>query len=177
MKKKALTKNVLLLMTFFLSITISAQSEQSSFIHLSSDENINSTINRSNQLKVFSQESDKVQILKECLDILELQQYLAKNSDGSYSPIHIMQYPITFSDSINLTKFDEPVIFQSRQEIDSNEIKTYFIFKVLSIESDNAQVEFDYYDNTAEPQLIEISTNLKKTESKWEIVDSKTNKK
>jgi hypothetical protein len=127
--------------------------------------------------KTSSQEIIKAQILKKCLDILDLQQYLAKNTVGSFLPIHILQYPITFSNNLNLSKFNKPIVFQSRQEISSNNVKAFFIFKVLSIVGNTAQVEFDYYNNTKQPQLVEIKASLNKTVSKWEIVSSTLIKK
>lgn len=143
-------------MTLFFTMTLSAQSETEA-------------------TTAFSQEIIKVQILEKCLNILDLQQHLAKNTDGSFLPIHIMQYPITFSNDLNLSKFDEPVIFQSRQEISSNNVKSFFIFKVLSIDGDTAQVEFDYYNNTIESQLVEIKASLNKSVSEWEIISATLN--
>jgi hypothetical protein len=88
-----------------------------------------------------------------------------------------MQYPIAFSNNLNLSKFDEPIIFQSRLEISSNNVKSFFIFKVLSIDGDTAQVEFDYYNNTKESQIVEITASLQKSVSEWEIVGLTLNQK
>jgi hypothetical protein len=156
MNKKLFLNNVICIMTLFFTMTLSAQSETEA-------------------TTAFSQEIIKVQILEKCLNILDLQQHLAKNTDGSFLPIHIMQYPITFSNDLNLSKFDEPVIFQSRQEISSNNVKSFFIFKVLSIDGDTAQVEFDYYNNTIESQLVEIKASLNKSVSEWEIISATLN--
>ncbi|KGL61660.1 MULTISPECIES: hypothetical protein [unclassified Polaribacter] len=158
MNKKTYLKSVIFILTLFFSITLSAQSETEA-------------------IATSSQEISKTEILEKCLDILDLQQHLAKNTDGSFLPIHIMQYPITFSNNLNLSKFDEAIVFQSRQEISSNNVKSFFIFKVLTIDGDTAQVEFDYYNNTKEPQLVEIKTSLNKSVSEWEIVNSTLNKK
>jgi hypothetical protein len=143
-------------MTLFFTISLSAQSETEA-------------------TTTSSQEIIKAQILKKCLDILDLQQHLAKNTDDSFLAIHIMQYPITFSNNLNLSKFDEPIVFQSRQEIFSNNVKSFFIFKVLSIDGDTAQVEFDYHNNTKESQLVEIKASLNKSVSEWEIISATLN--
>jgi hypothetical protein len=158
MNKTTFLKSALFTMVLFSSITLSAQSQSETEATTAS-----------------SQEIIKAQILKKCLDILDLQQHLAKNTDGSFLPIHIMQYPITFSNNLNLSKFDEPIVFQSRQEISSNNVKSFFIFKALSIDGDTAQVELDYYNNTIESQLVQIKASLNKSVSEWEIINATLN--
>ena len=112
MNKKTYLKSVIFILTLFFSITLSAQSETEA-------------------IATSSQEISKTEILEKCLDILDLQQHLAKNTDGSFLPIHIMQYPITFSNNLNLSKFDEAIVFQSRQEISSNNVKSFLSLKFL----------------------------------------------
>lgn len=158
MKKLFLKKTIIFTLVLFSSISLFAQSETGA-------------------TTASSEEISKSQILKKCLDILDLQQHLAKNTDGSFLPIHIMQYPITFSNSLNLSKFDKPIYFQSRQGISSNNVKSFFIFKVFAIDGNTAEVEFDYYNNTKESQLIEIKASLNKSISEWEITNSTLNKK
>jgi hypothetical protein len=164
-------------MTLFFTISFSAQFEQKLINDLTSVENTDFMVDSLNQRENLSQDSDKAQVLQKCIDLPDIQQYLAKNSDGSFIPIHIMQYPIAFSNNLNLSKFEESVIFQSRQEISSNNVKSFFIFKVLSIDVDTAQVEFDYYNNTKESQIVEITASLQKSVSEWEIVDLTLNQK
>ncbi len=154
--KKLLFKNAILTVVLFLSITFYAQSQ-------------NEAINESNQ------EFDKGKILEECLDIANFQKYLAKDTTGSFLPIHIMQYPVVFSKNINLSKFDAPIVFNSRHEISTNNVKSFFIFKILTIDGDTSLVEFDYYNNSNEEQLIEVTANLKKSDSDWEITNSTLN--
>jgi hypothetical protein len=156
MNKKTFFKNAIFTMVLCFTMTLSAQTDTTS---------------------ASSQEIIKAQILEKCLNILDLQQHLAKNTDGSFLPMHIMQYPITFSNNLNLSKFDEPIVFQSRQEISSNNVKSFFIFKVLSIVGDTAQVEFDYYNNTIESQLVEIKASLNKSVSEWEVINATLNTK
>jgi hypothetical protein len=156
MNNKTFLKSAIFTMVLFFSMTLSAQSETEGTI-------------------ASSQEIIKGQILEKCLNILDLQQHLAKNIDGSFLPIHIMQYPVTFSNNLTLSKFDEPIVFQSRQEISSNNVKSFFIFKIISIDGDTAQVEFDYFNNTKEPQLVETKASLNKSVSEWEIINATLN--
>lgn len=116
---------------------------------------------------------DTALILQKCLDSEALAPYFSKNTDGSFIKISIMKYLTIFPPNLSLTKFGETVNFLSRDEIYSNNISSYFIFKVFTIDGDSAKVEFDYISSVS--QVVGISANLSKSGSQWLITDSTLN--
>ena len=152
---------------FMILLSLNASSKDVNVKEVKKVQNINS----------LTSNSDTTSILLKCLDSEKLLPLLAKKTDGNYSKIYIMQYLVNFSKDINISKFSETVSFSSRQEIHSNNIKSYFIFKDFSIDGNIAKVEFDYTNNSSAEKVFEITANLEKSGIEWKIIDLTVNHK
>ena len=152
---------------FMILFSLNAHSKNLNVKEVKKHQNIRSLISN----------SDTASVLQKCLDSEKLLPLLAKKTDGSYSKIYIMQYLVNFSKDINISKFSETVTFSSRQEIRSNNIESFFIFKVFSIDGNIAKVEFDYINDSSVEKVFKITANLEKSGIEWKIINLTVNHK
>ena len=120
-------------------------------------------------------DNDSALVLQKCLDMPELQQYYTKSSDGTFSQVHVMQYPIVFSPDIAVTKFQLPILLEPREVIYASKADGFFIFKSFQITGNTATVVFDYnYNYTTAPAALQVTLSLQKTGTDWSITNTLT---
>jgi hypothetical protein len=128
-----------------------------------------------NPFKSFGQAAtDQASILKQCIDLPALQEFYPKNSEGVFEQVHIMQFPVSFEAGVSVSKFGQPVLFQSRMEVKTANPDVLLSFKTLSVKDQTAIAVFDFYYNRTAPagSVTEVTVNLQRTENGWSITNS-----
>lgn len=82
-------------------------------------------------------------LLYEVINLAELQQYYNVQKVINQEQLVIVKNDI-HRDSINLNKFELPVLFLTKEEIEKRKIEAYIEFKELKIQGDSARVYFRY---------------------------------
>lgn len=128
-----------------------------------------------NPCKSFAQSAtDQSAILKQCIDLPALQDFYPKNSEGVYKQLHIMQFPVSFEAGITVSKFGQPVVFESRADVRTSNPDILLSFKTLSVKDGTALAVFDFYYNRTSPSVTvrEVTVELLKGENGWTITNS-----
>lgn len=122
--------------------------------------------------------TDMEAVIQKCVDLPELQGYYPQNTDGSFVPVHIMQYPMRFDEGLNIEKHGEPPVFMTREEINDNNIDAYFLFERIEWVSNQAFVKFSfYYDcKSGSPQYLHFVIDMIKNNDLWEVISSESNR-
>jgi hypothetical protein len=117
-----------------------------------------------------AQMTDQSRIVQLCVDFSELQPHLPANPDGTMKPVFFMQRDVALSPDIPVTKFGQPVVILSREQIVKQAIEAFFMFYKLDIRQDLATVKFGFvYNNNAEPHYDNITLTLLKKGESWSI--------
>lgn len=121
---------------------------------------------------------DKAKIVQACIDMPDIQDLFPKDEGSDHIAVHIMQIPIALPTDIAVTKFGKALVFMNRQTIYSNQVKMYFLFQTLDIESTSANVRFVcYYNQTShDKDVINVSLSLVKSVENWTIVNKEIKK-
>lgn len=115
--------------------------------------------------------ADTAAVLQKAMDLPEFQSYFPKNINGSYKGLSVMQYPVSFSSNILISKFGEKVAFLTRPEIQLHRTEAFFIVKTFLIKEESAIVELHYY-NTLSNKGINAHLSLQKVDVEWKVVTS-----
>ena len=118
---------------------------------------------------------DKSMVLQKCFDLPDLQQYYPVDEAGNPSQIYVMEYPLAFSPDLNVSKFDKQVIFMSREDIISNKVEAYFIFRIMDISERLAKVSINYFYDfdyaTQQSKLVMVNLEMDKAGTAWELTN------
>ena len=116
--------------------------------------------------------ADTTAVLQKCLSLPLIDHYFTKNSTGTVKQIYIMQYPVKFPPAINVSRFNQPVLFRSRAEIRSEKAEVFLIFKTFSISGDEATAVFTLNsDYKTHPAMIEVSLSLHRSGTQWTVTN------
>lgn len=112
---------------------------------------------------------EQSQILQTCIDLTELQQYFPKMEDDSDQKLHILNFPVEFSGSLNVSKFNQPVFFCSREEIRNANPDAFIAFTVFDVSDETASIEFEItYDRLTETSgFLKGNLSLVKESGTW----------
>lgn len=126
-----------------------------------------------------SQTTDEQSIvLQKCIDLSEMQQYYPTSADENLKKIYIMQYPVIFSSSITVFKFDKKIEFKTRPEIYALNATCFYLFKTFKINNNTANISFSfYYDYITSKKMIEGNVELEKVENSWIVKETKIERK
>ena len=103
-----------------------------------------STTNKNNTTESDCTEMHKLQkLIYEVINLPEFQQYYSIQKVIGQNHLVIEKNDMV-NDSINLNKFELPVLFILKEEIETQKIKAYLEFKELKIKGDSASVYFRY---------------------------------
>jgi hypothetical protein len=121
-------------------------------------------------------DKDTVAVLLKCIELPVMKTYMPLNGDGSLKPIHIIQYPVSFSADKELLSGDKKIIFMSPSEIKANSIEAYIAFRSLKIEESTATANLnlfnDYNYETMKFKMTMLFVVLKKTGGIWNVISS-----
>lgn len=122
---------------------------------------------------------DQAKILQKCIDLTELQQYFPKNADNSFKQLRILNFPVSFPVSVKAVKFDQPVLFQTREEVVADNPDVLFTFSKFSITDNVASVVFylNCNRNSVTPNIVEVTVSLTKSVENWSITEFTLNNK
>ncbi len=122
--------------------------------------------------------TDQELIIKKCLDISAIQSYFPKNTNSTFKKVYVLQYPVFFKGKPNITKFDQPVSFLERPELNGEHPDAYINFQKFSITENTAEAVFilSYDRFTSAPHLETLNVSLQKNEGNWTIINTTTNK-
>lgn len=122
---------------------------------------------------------DQAKVLQKCIDLTELQQYFPKNADNSFKQLRILNFPVSFPVSVKAVKFDQPVLFQTREEVVSDNPDLLFTFSKFSVADNAASVVYNLNcnRNSATPSMVEVTVSLAKSADNWSITEFTLNTK
>ncbi|MCE5348066.1 MAG: hypothetical protein LLG13_17510 [Bacteroidales bacterium] len=126
-------------------------------------------------IKVNAQNSgDMAKILQKCIDLPELQQYIPRNSNGSFSGIYVLQHGVSFPANTEAYKSGMRVQFINKDQLASGTINNYFLFWELNIEQNSAKVDFVYhYPVSGYIATQRVILELQKSGDAWNVTDTK----
>jgi len=150
-----------MLMIFIISISCKHQ-------HKTKSEQVAvSDINKKDNLQIAENTNDDIdQIIKQCIDLPNLQSYYHIDKDPNRSPLRIALID-SISRNIALKKFETEVIFVEKTSLES-ENSPYLEFTKIDIKDSTAFVEMIY-----PAEGIRCSIELIKTEKVWSVENSK----
>ncbi len=121
--------------------------------------------------------NDQSQVLQKCLDLTEIQQYYPQNVDNSYKQLLILNFPVSLPVNLNVSKFGQSVLFQTRAEILADNPDAFIAFSTFSITETTASVVFEISYNrlTGSPKSINGSVSLEKTAGNWIVTNQTIN--
>jgi hypothetical protein len=117
--------------------------------------------------------NDQSQVLQKCIDLAELQQYYPQNADKSYKQLRILNFPVSFPESLSVSKFGQSVLFQTRAEIHDSNPDAFMAFNTFSIIENKASIVFEISYNrlSQSPNSINGSISLDKTSGNWIVTN------
>ena len=127
-------------------------------------------------MSTFGQNShDQTQILQQCIDLPDLQQYYPYENDSVRKPVCILQHGVSFPSGIEVSKFGKSVLLCDKSQIAAMGINSYFLFWEFKIDQNSAKIDFvyNYVDSGSLPKKQKISVELKKIKDSWAVVNSK----
>ncbi|QMU29292.1 hypothetical protein [Adhaeribacter radiodurans] len=122
---------------------------------------------------------DQSKILQKCIELPALQTHYPRTDNGTLKPLYVMQHAVSFPGNLNVTKNGKPVAFKSKEEVKTNGISAFFLFREFKVTQNSAQVDFAYYYNfqgTYE-EFVPVTLELQKTGNTWSITQSKIQEK
>lgn len=126
-------------------------------------------------LAMAQSSNDSAQVLQNCIDLSEIQQYYPLNAEGTPVQVYVMQYPTSFQADLEVSKFGKGLMFMSRSEITEKDIEAYFMFRAFSITQNTARVNLNYFYNsnhsTKQFNMVSAIIELKKEETLWSVSD------
>jgi hypothetical protein len=119
--------------------------------------------------------TDQEAVLKECINIPEIQQQLPKDAEGNLKTVYIMQNAISSPDQIDITLSGKKVQFMTKGQMYNHGPDAFFRFEKLDITDKQAKVIFGFEYNRNQPDQrgqMFIRGSLKKQDSDWAIVNT-----
>lgn len=117
--------------------------------------------------------NDQAKVIQKCIDLPELQQYYPHETDGTMKQIYIVQYPVSFSSDLALTKAGKKILFIKSPDQFETPVESYFRYRSINIDQNSASVVLNYYFNynpsTKQYQNLTIDMTLQKTNMEWDI--------
>jgi len=120
---------------------------------------------------------DQSLVVQKCIDLPELQQYYPQNMDNSYKQLRILNFPVSFPENLNVSKFGQSVLLKTRAEILTDNPDAFIAFSTFSITETTASVVFEISYNrlTGSPKSITGSVSLEKTAGNWIVTNQTIN--
>jgi hypothetical protein len=117
--------------------------------------------------------NDQAQILQKCIDLKDLQNYFPIDTKGEIKQLNIIQYPLSFSSQISLSKAGNNVKFLTMPEFTNNKVEAYFMFRSLQINSNVATANFNYFYNCIGEnfKMLSIIVEFEKSGSDWKVLN------
>ena len=117
--------------------------------------------------------NDQAQILQKCIDLKDLQNYFPLDTKGDMKQLNIIQYPLSFSSQISLSKAGNNVKFLSMPELSKNKVEAYFMFRSLQINNNVATANFSYFYNCIGDnfKMLSVIVELEKSGSNWNVIN------
>lgn len=114
---------------------------------------------------------DKSVVLQKCLDVPELQAYLPKNVNNTFKQVIILQSQEELSSNLNVSKFNQPVLFKSRADIFNEDPSAFLTIQKFAVTIEGGEVvyELSYNRNSESPKSINFTVLLEKKDNSWII--------
>lgn len=112
--------------------------------------------------------TDHSQVLQVCIDLAELQQYLS-TAETADPQLFILNHPVSFAASVTVSKFDQPVVFCSRDDIRSLNPDAFLSFDTFEVGDNEATASYQitYHRLSNDPATVNGQINLVKTSGTW----------
>jgi hypothetical protein len=119
--------------------------------------------------------TDHVLVMQKIVDLQPLQALYAKNADGSFKGLYIMQHGVSFPADMSVSHENKPVVFIDKGLATSGTVAGYFLFNQFEVQEDKAWVNGVYYfdQHTSTPKTEVFTITLQKANGNWEITESK----
>lgn len=130
--------------------------------------------------KGYSQvQSDQALIIQKCIDLPSVKEYFTINPDGTYKELHILNFPFSFDQDISTMKFSQPIIFNSRLEIQNINPDLFWAYRKFLITGTTASVIFEIsYNRLSKTSgFLFVNVELTKSNGNWNILNSTINYK
>jgi hypothetical protein len=120
------------------------------------------------ETRSFAQTSeDKQTVIQTCIDLAELQQYYHADSVKGRKPLIIYNNGIV-PNNLKLTKFGEPVLFMTKEELFFYNNHAYLSFGKFEITPSQVDIQFHY-----KIEGLTIALRMKKIGDNWIIKTKK----
>jgi hypothetical protein len=121
---------------------------------------------------------DQAQILKNCIDLPELQSYLMTDSEGNIQQLYIYYWqPLSFSLDLGLTKDGKDIIYKGMSDDAGKNGDPFILFKTFIINGEVAKIAFEYhYGTTNSLKLLQINLDFKKIGDEWTVSQTTNNR-
>lgn len=118
---------------------------------------------------------DQAQILQQCIDLPELQQYFPIGNDATPKQICILQHGVSFPSAIEAAKFGKSVQLMDKKQLSESGTNSYFLFWEFKTDQNAAHVDFvyNYIGSDSQPKMQRVILELQKRGEVWIVV--KTN--
>ncbi len=122
---------------------------------------------------------DISKVVQKCIDLPALQQYLEIDNPGNLKQLRINYWqPILFPIDLPLVKEGKKVQFAPMSVKADKNGEAYLLFKTFIITNLTSKVVFEYhYENSSNPETIQVKLEFKKEGDSWEISDSEISNK
>lgn len=122
---------------------------------------------------------DSTAVLQKCIDLPELTQYYPLDDAGNPVQIYVMTYPVSFPNDMDVSKFGESLVFNSRTDINEKKVEAYFAFRHFKVSQETALINLNYFYNynftTKQFKMLSVNVELQKVDNEWSV--SNTNLK
>jgi hypothetical protein len=142
-------KNILLLLSLFVSLQFMAQTNSVDAI-----------------------------LLQKCLDLPELQEFYPLEPSGELAQIYILQHGVSFPIDIGVKKNERLIKFLTKEDVSRLGVDSYFIFRTFEVLDENkARVEFTYYKSVADNSNVAFELDFIREDNEWSVVNLQITKK
>ncbi|GAB4094173.1 hypothetical protein [Flaviaesturariibacter terrae] len=123
--------------------------------------------------KGFAQATaDNAEVLQKCLDLPALQAFYPSGVDGAKQQVTILQLPVAFPAGLSVTKFEQPVLFVSRDGVGNKDAYINFLSFTVGDQDASADFFMTYGRNSTSPGSVRMKVTLSKVNDQWSVTNS-----
>ncbi len=90
-------------------------------------------------------QADTLLLIEKCIGLQEIQKYYPVDAYGANGSVNIMQYPVNLNITDGSTHAGKEIRVYQRTEIALSQIKSYFSFRSVEIEQNDARINMSYF--------------------------------
>lgn len=118
---------------------------------------------------------DYNQILSQCLSLQQFKSNLPLDANGEVLSPVIMYHGISFPSNLSVEVYGKSVVFNTKEQINTTGVESFFMFRELKVNGNNAFAEYIFYYNYdgTYNKYIKASVSLQKSKlGNWQIINA-----